>query len=67
MNKEDSIKEKFKLALISTVRVISDDYKINNKDQNKSKEKLRKTNLIFVGFLCFCYVFLLLFWANYYN
>ena len=39
MNKEDSIKEKFKQALISTVRVISDDYKINNKDQNKSNEK----------------------------
>ena len=39
MNKEDSIKEKFKQALISTVRVISDDYKINNKNQNKSNEK----------------------------
>ena len=39
MNKEDSIKEKFKQALISTVRVISGDYKINNEDQNKSNEK----------------------------
>ena len=29
MNKEDSIKEKFKQALISTVKVISENYKIN--------------------------------------
>ena len=27
MNKEDNFKEKFKQALISTVKVISDDYK----------------------------------------
>jgi len=31
MNKEDNLKEKFKKALISTVKVISDDYKIDNK------------------------------------
>ena len=30
MNKEDSFKEKFKQALISTVRVISKDYQIYN-------------------------------------
>ena len=36
MNKEDSIKEKFKQALQSTYRVISDDYK---EDRNKKKEE----------------------------
>ena len=35
MNKEDSIKEKFKQALQSTYRVISDDYKV---DRNNKKE-----------------------------
>ena len=30
MTKEDNHKEKFKQALISTVKVISDDYKIDN-------------------------------------
>ena len=45
MNKEDSIKEKFKQALISTIRVISDDYKINIKDQNKSNEKSFRRNI----------------------
>ena len=34
MNKEDSIKEKFKQALQSTYRVISDDYKV---DRNNNK------------------------------
>ena len=38
MNKEDSIKEKFKQALTSTFKVISDDY-INNKDNKKIDEK----------------------------
>ena len=39
MNKEDNIKEKFKQALISTVKVISDDYKIDEKvKQNKSSK-----------------------------
>ncbi len=36
MNKEDSIKEKFKQALQSTYRVISDDYKV---DRNEKKEE----------------------------
>ena len=36
MNKEDSIKEKFKQALQSTYRVISNDYK---EDKNKKKEE----------------------------
>ncbi len=35
MNKEDSSKEKFKQALISTVKVISEDYKIE-KGENKN-------------------------------
>ncbi len=37
MNKEDNIKEKFKQALQSTYRVISDDYKVarNNKKDEK--------------------------------
>ena len=39
MNKENNIKEKFKQALISTVKVISDDYKIDEKvKQNKSSK-----------------------------
>jgi len=40
-NKEDNFKEQFKQALISTAKVISDDYKIDEKkiDKNlKSKE-----------------------------
>ena len=37
MNKEDNLKEKFKQALISTVRVISENYKINN---NQLKEEV---------------------------
>ena len=53
MNKEDSIKEKFKQALQSTYKVIADDYKVV-KNHKKMKnhiilEKLRilmtKTNL----------------------
>ena len=38
MNKEDNFKEKFKQALISTVKVISEDYK-PNKDGNNSSSK----------------------------
>tara|TARA_Y100001970_G_scaffold286616_1_gene409252 strand:+ start:1021 stop:2823 length:1803 start_codon:yes stop_codon:yes gene_type:complete len=42
MNKEDSFKEKFKQALISTVKVISDDYKNHVNEKNKfSEENLR--------------------------
>ena len=36
MNKEDSIKEKFKQALQSTYKVISEDYKVG---KNKKKEE----------------------------
>jgi len=36
MNKEDNFKEKFKQALISTAKVISDDYKPNTNKQNVS-------------------------------
>jgi hypothetical protein len=34
MNKEDSIKEKFKQALLSTYKVISDDYKVVKNKKN---------------------------------
>ena len=36
MNKEDNFKEKFKQALISTAKVISDDYRPNTNKQNAS-------------------------------
>ena len=40
-NKEDNLKEQFKQALISTAKVISDDYKLDikkiDKDLNKKK------------------------------
>ena len=36
MNKEDNFKEKFKQALISTVKVISEDYKPNKDSNNAS-------------------------------
>ena len=48
MNKEDNLKEKFKQALISTIKVISEDFKINKKtcimkgkdwEENISKQK----------------------------
>ena len=35
-NKENNIKEKFRQALISTAKVISDDYKLNIKDIDKN-------------------------------
>ena len=37
-NKEDNFKEQFKQALISTAKVISDDYKINEKKIDKNLE-----------------------------
>ena len=37
MNKEDSIKEKFKQALQSTYNVISDDYKVVKNKKNFEK------------------------------
>ncbi len=40
MNKEDSFKEKFKQALISTAKVISDDYKLNKDKKNNSSKNL---------------------------
>jgi len=41
-DKEDNFKEKFKQALISTAKVISDDYKfdLNNKNKNLSSENI---------------------------
>ena len=40
MNKEDNLKERFKQALISTVKVISDQYKIEEDKKNQSCQKL---------------------------
>jgi len=39
MNKEDNLKEKFKQALISTVKVISDDYKLEKNINKNSSSK----------------------------
>jgi len=39
MNQEDNFKEKFKQAIISTVKVISDDFQINSKNKNKINEE----------------------------
>ena len=39
MNKQDNIKEKFKQALISTVKVISDDYKLEKNINKNSSSK----------------------------
>ena len=39
MNKEDNFKEKFKEALISTVKVISDDFKIEKGERNNFNSK----------------------------
>ena len=39
MNREDNFKEKFKEALISTLKVISDDYKINENENKNLKSK----------------------------
>ena len=41
MNKEDSFKEKFKQAIISTVKVISDDYLINSKKKKITEENIK--------------------------
>jgi len=40
MNKEDNFKEKFKQALISTIKVISEDYKPNNNKKNESSKNI---------------------------
>ena len=40
MDKENNFKEKFKQALISTVKVISEDYKPNKKDDNASSKNI---------------------------
>ena len=50
MNKEDDFKEKFKQALISTVKVISEDYR-PNKDNNNAKGKEKVSNMIKVATL----------------
>ncbi len=39
MNKENNFKEKFKEALISTLKVISDDYKVNENEDKILKSK----------------------------
>ena len=40
MNKEDNFKEQFKQALISTAKVISDDYRPNINKKNSSSKNL---------------------------
>ena len=40
MSKEKTLKEKFKLALLSTAKVISDDYKIKLDQKNKSSKNI---------------------------
>ena len=40
MNKEDNFKEQFKQALISTAKVISDDYRPNSKNNNASSKNI---------------------------
>ena len=40
MNKEDSYKEKFKQALISTIKVISEDYKPSDDKENSSSKNI---------------------------
>jgi cobaltochelatase CobT len=45
MNKEDSFKEKFKQAIISTVKVISDDYITNSKKKKITEENIKINNL----------------------
>ncbi len=40
MSKENNLKEKFKLALVSTAKVISDDYKIKINKKNKSSQNI---------------------------
>ena len=42
MNKEDNFKEKFKQALISTAKVISDDYRPNTNKQNSSSNNFQR-------------------------
>ncbi len=42
MSKEDNLKEKFKLALLSTANAIADDYSPNNDKKNKKKSKIIK-------------------------
>ena len=44
-NKEDNLKEKFRQALVSTAKVISEDYKINFKSKNKSDDS-KKTDFL---------------------
>ena len=49
MNKEDNFKEKFKQALISTAKVISDDYKPNINKQNVSSNNFNFFDQPFFG------------------
>ena len=60
MNREDSSKEKFKQALISTVKVISEDFRLEkemeivlakNKNLNNAKGKEKVANMIKVASL----------------
>ena len=37
--RESNLKERFRIALTSTAKVISDDFDLNKKEKNKSKDK----------------------------
>ena len=39
MNHKENLKEKFKQALFSTIKVISDNYKLNKKDNKNLSSK----------------------------
>ena len=39
-NKETNLKEKFKIALTSTAKVISDDFLLDNKFPEKKKQRI---------------------------
>ena len=54
MNKEDNLKEKFKQALISTVKAISNDFKLEkelNKNLNNTQGKEKVSSMIKVASL----------------
>ena len=40
MSKESNLKERFKIALLSTAKVISDDYKIEIDKKNRSSKNM---------------------------
>ena len=43
-SKDINLKEKFRIALTSTAKVISDDFELNSKSSDKKKTKRNKYN-----------------------